>query len=354
MENKTINNINYLNNKLLEIKDNVHIIIIANIRESEDGNSSQELKAEFLSPGEFELITETYKNAGFEITTYTSELDFITHHLSDTLSEKTNIVVNYAQSGTTIGRQSFIPAFCQLRGIFHCESNPYSTCLSRHKFHSELIISSLGVPCTKNYFYHYESGWINNQKPKENDHVIAKLNYEASSIGLTDKNVFHYTDTSDALLYSISESYKQPLIVEEFIKGIEVECPIIKGKKNITLSPIEIKIDGQIMEDRILTEELRHSSEYTYKEFESDSKDLVNNLKNCAEDVINILDLHGYCRVDYRIDKDNNYFVTDIATSPGITTDTSFFTSFKLIGASYEDFLLFKIANTLNIHDIIA
>jgi D-alanine-D-alanine ligase len=305
MENKTITNINYLNNKLLEIKENVHIIIIANIRESEDGNTSQELKAEFLSPSEFKLITETYSNMGFEITTYTSELDFIAHHLSDIDSEKTNIVVNYAQSGTTIGRQSLMPAFCQLRGIFHCESNPYSTSLSRHKFHSELIISSLGVPCTKSYFYHYEGGWINNQKPKENEHVIAKLNYEASSIGLTEKNVFHYTDTSDELLHSISKSYNQPLIVQEFIKGIEVECPIIKGKDCITLSPIEITIDGQKMEDRILTEELRHSTEYTYKEFESDSKGLVDDLQNCAKNVLNILDLHGYCRVDYRINKDN-------------------------------------------------
>lgn len=336
------------NKKTCMLSNKIHINIIANIREKKYSNSSSEMNAEFLALNEFELITETYREFGFETTAYIGENEFIKHQIQESSKSKINIVVNYAQTGHFIGRKSLIPAFCQLNDIIFCGSNPYVVSLTRHKFHSDILVKKLGIRTAHSYYYSNSYGWLNNQKPVDNEYVIAKLNYEASSIGLTNENIFHYSDRYDSFIHALSIKYNQPVVVQKFIEGAEVECPQIRECRSILLPPIEIKINNNEMGTRILTFDLRNTNKYTYLEFRKENNNLVKQIQRYTSQIIDFLEMTGYCRIDYRVDKQNNCFVTDIATNPGIAEATSFFTSFSSIGLDYKDFLLFKITNTLN------
>ena len=103
-----------------------------------------------------------------------------------------NIVLNSAQKGVCIGRKSLTPAFCDLHKIWHNNSNAYAVSLCRHKYHTGCLLEYFGYTCPKSWSYNYAYGWLLNHRPDQGARVIAKLNYETSSIGLDSNNIFIY------------------------------------------------------------------------------------------------------------------------------------------------------------------
>ena len=61
-----------------------------------------------------------------------------------------------------------------------------------------------------------------------------------------------------------------------------------------------------------------------------------------------ILNIENFGRIDFRIDPKGNYYISDIATNPHITKDSSFSYIFNELGYSYSELLSAMIGVTLS------
>ena len=160
--------------------EQLKIFLVSNIREKTDnfkdyGGTS--VISEYLSLTQQELIVESLRNSGFETICFMDEMDFIQNFIVNNYykeDSKYKIVINTAQKGTAIGRKSLIPAFCDLYGLCHTNSNPYVVSLARNKFHCSCLLKSNGLPTTNDYLFIPHNGWLLGKHPKKGEKVDRK------------------------------------------------------------------------------------------------------------------------------------------------------------------------------------
>jgi len=324
-----------------------NIIIVANVREmTEDFNdySDTSIISEFLTLNQYELIIETLRDCGFEVSSYFDENDFIGDCIERGCfrnNKKQTIVINSAQKGTAVGRKSLIPAFCDLNGIWYSNSNAYTVSLARHKFHCDSILKANSLPSLESFLYLPYSGWFSGKKPITGNRFIAKLNGETSSMGMSNKNIFIFDDEKEQIVKSLSETYKQAIIVQPFIEGFEVEIPLMATKKSVdVILPVGISINGaNRLNDSILDYETRKNLRFGFYNYRTFNPCLSEAIEDCAKNVARLLGIEGFGRVDFRIDSSGDYYVTDIATNPHITEGMSFNYAFEEHGMGYREML---------------
>lgn len=336
-------------------KQNYSIILVANVREKTTGfadYNGTSVISEFLTLNQYELIIETLRHSGFEVSSYFDETEFLRDCIANNFFRSQNkqiIVINSAQKGTAIGRKSLIPAFCDQNGLWHTNSNAYIVSLARNKFHCDSILQANCFPVTKNHLFLPTTGWLHEKKPLEGEKVIAKLNGETSSIGLNIENIFTYSPDKDKFIRELSLTYNQPVLVQSFISGYEVEVPVISnGDIAEVVLPVGISVnDNQRLDDSILDYETRKNLQFGFYNFELFNSSLAERIENCAINVVQLLGIEGFGRVDFRIDVNGNYFITDVATNPHITKGMSYNYAFSENGMQYQDMLETLIATTI-------
>lgn len=344
--------------QILSCINDYSIILVANVRERTTDfrdYCGTSVISEFLTLTQYELIIDTLRNTGFEVSSYFDENEFIKDCISNEYFRnigKQVIVINTAQKGTAVGRKSLIPAFCDLNGLWHSNSNAYIVSLTRNKYHCDSILKANGFPVTKEYWYFPETGWFLGQCPTHGEKVIAKLNGETSSIGMSDENIFFYNNTKDDFIHNLATVYSQPVIVQSFIDGYEVEVPIIiDGNESEIVLPVGISVDGNIcLKETILNYETRKNLKFGFYNYESFNRSISSKLEKCSKDVVKLLGIEGFGRVDFRIDMNGNYYITDIAANPHLTKGMSFNFAFEQNGMGYQDMLETLIALTISRH----
>ena len=142
---------------------------------------------------------------------------------------------------------------------------------------------------------------------------VVKPNKEGSTIGFS--LIGRLSDLDSAIDKSLK--YGSHILIEEYIDGKEITVSVLGDK---ALPIVEIK---------------PHSSVYDYKskytEGESDygspaefDDSLSEEIKHTALKIHKLLGCQVYSRVDFRLDKDNKFWLLEINTLPGMT-ETSLF-----------------------------
>lgn len=333
--------------KVLEknFRSDLLLVLVANVEGKTnefDDYSNTSVLSEYYTLNEYELISGTYKKLGYELLNYFSEKEFMSAVISKKIptSQKKIFVINSAQTGIYVGRKSLIPAFCDYFKIMYTGSNPYVVSLCRDKFCSNALLNQFLPRHMDAYLYSTNGGWIGRVCPPMGQKVIAKLNGESASIGLTQDNVFIYSPESEHIINSLSQKYAQSIIVQPFISGYEAELPVIIGKSVLPLMPVGIIIDENcLLGDKILDYNTRFYHTYDFYDFSNTNYDISEELRSNAIQAAELLGIEGFGRIDFRITPDGNFYISDIATNPHITNDSSFAFAFNELGYSYADML---------------
>ena len=344
--------------KEIEIKnkDKYHIMLVANVREKTTGfkdYNGTSVISEFLTLNQYELIIKTLRNCGFEVSSYFDENDFLKDCITNGFYKnegKQIIVINTAQKGTAVGRKSLIPAFCDQNGLWHTNSNAYIVSLTRNKYHCDSILQANDFSVTKGYLYYPTSGWFLNKRPQLGEKVIAKLNGETSSIGLNNENIFNYESEKDVFIKELSNTYNQPVLVQTFVEGYEVEVPVvIEGDIIEVVLPVGISVNNKKqLDNTILDYETRKNLRFDFYNFQELFPGISKELEKCTIECVKLLGIEGFGRVDFRIDLSGNYYITDVAANPHLTKGMSFNYAFQENGMEYPEMLEALLATTIS------
>ena len=224
----------------------------------------------------------------------------------------------------------------KLQGYFDMMGLPYTTCdhvvsaLTFNKHLCKLTVQSLGIKLAKSVFSTKDDNITAADIIKKLQlPLFVKPNNGGSSVGMSRVN--QADDLEDALARAFEED--DEILVEEFIKGREITCAVLKNKGEIMTLPVceivskkeffdfEAKYDPKLA-DEIVPAPIPESM---FKQCQQTSGELYRQL-NCR----------GLVRFDY-IYNDNGMFFLEVNTVPGMTEASIVPKMAKAHGLSLEE-----------------
>ena len=178
--------------------------------------------------------------------------------------------------------------------------------------------------------------------------MILKLMNEDASIGISEFSVVkNYSELRKQFAFLV-ETYKQDIILEEFITGRELNVAILGGKV-LPISEINfgglpdefpniVTYDGKWTEGSVY---YNHTKPVCPADLPERLKKKIQTIALASYDALNCRD---YARVDIRLSNDGEPYVIEVNPNPDISSDSGFARAAAADGMSYDD-LLFTIAN---------
>lgn len=351
LEMNTKELINKLINKIKVHKSKYTIIFLANVRELTPNNSDYEdssILTEFLSINEYNELITSLQEYGFYVLIYFDTNEFISDYLLGKFSNTSVIIFEGSQKGIGKARDAFVPTFCDLQNIRHTGPNAYVNSICSNKYHWSKLLEYHNITVPKSWRYS-SVGWLNNQNPPQNKLLISKPCYECASIGVHRESVSHLNDSYESYLRKMSKSYNQPMIVQEFIPGYEVEVPLLIHDKNpYILPPVVLYQNNNVMMgENFLDFENIYDDNYHFCLLETINIEYSQRIQGEVMKIISILELEKYARIDFRISSNGKCYVIDINSYPHIVSHSSFAYAFTSLGFHERDVLPCIIANIL-------
>jgi len=183
---------------------------------------------------------------------------------------------------------------------------------------------------------------------------IVKPIWEEASVGIDIDSVFtiHETKKVEKITHLSPSHY----FIEEFIDGREFNVSILAGHDGPeVLPPAEMIFSSyfdnkpKIVGYKAKWDEASEEYKQTYRDFGTiDRNDhLKNEIVSVCRQCWTAFNLHGYVRVDMRIDKNNNIYVLEINGNPCISPDSGFVAAIHHAGYSNK-IMIERILSDLN------
>lgn len=178
--------------------------------------------------------------------------------------------------------------------------------------------------------------------------LVVKPNYEGSSIGISNKNIVDNFDKAKTLINELLLIFKQPILVEEFIGGQEVNISLVGDNKNINI--FEVVEDIHIEDDNFFNNNLYtlECKQLCYEKFShkviTDKFDIET--KNHIIDMYRHMGKIDYVRVDGKI-YNNKFYLIELTPDPYCARESSFAKAIMSNGYNYEQSIGLLIQNSL-------
>ena len=147
--------------------------------------------------------------------------------------------------------------------------------------------------------------------------------------------------------------YKQPLTVQQFIEGYEIEVPVFESDGPQTVASVGVGINKQRnLGSKILTYEDVFGDQYDFYDFAEENELVAAETMRVAEKAFEGLGMKGMGRVDFRINKEGRPFIMEVNSKPHITKHSSFIFALRKIGCSGKDLAKFLVGGSFTRHSL--
>ncbi|MCU1230476.1 MAG: dalaninedalanine ligase [Acidobacteria bacterium] len=208
-------------------------------------------------------------------------------------------VFNLAEGIGGRGRESQVPALCEMLGIPHSGSGPLAIGLTLDKALAKLVAKAHGIATAP---------WSLGADPSLRFPLFAKPANEGSSMGITERSLCH-NEADLAETVNTLTKYG-PVLVEEFLPGDEFTVGIIDGE---VLAVMQV-VPRETTEHFIYSLEVKrdYTNRVDYKLV--DAPDVA----EVALAVWRAFDLRDVARVDVRRDRDGVASFVEVNPLPGV------------------------------------
>ena len=294
----------------------------------------------------------------YEYTKEVSEIDVI--DVGNEIEEKTLIqnIIEYLKKCDVVfpvlhglyGEDGTIQGFLEILGKPYVGCDVLSSSVSMDKVYTKIIFDKANLEQAKYIYlknidekyvyvdkefneYIYDLHTISELIEKELDYpVYVKPSNSGSSVGI--KKAHNQEEVIEAIKYAAK--YDKKILVEEEIRGREVECAVL-GNENVEASCI----------GEILSAEEFYSFDAKYKNSESRviipaeiPDEISEKIRRNAVKAFKAVDGKGLSRVDFFIENDTNrVIINEINAMPGFTQISMYPKLWEQMGLSYSKLL---------------
>ncbi len=289
---------------------------------------------------EYESIAVNLRKAGYEAYIL-NILDDINIFLEDLKKNKPDVIFNFVEIYKDIPELEMgFAGLMELLGIPYTGAPPIALGTCQSKYLTKGILSTIGIRVARSHFI---------KEPKKiyrlnlNYPIIVKPSMEDASVGIdVEAVVTNYRELRDRINYIFRE-FEQPVLVEEYIEGRELNVAVL-GDKNPRVLPIS-EIDFSKMPDHLYNivsyqakwEPLHEAYHKTIPKCPARlPKKIEAEAKETALKAFRAMRCRDYCRVDMRLSKNKKLYVLEVNPNPDLTQDAGFMRSMKHAGYSYR------------------
>lgn len=301
-------------------EDSLHIALLY-------GGISAEREPSLLSG---KNVMEAVKDLDYRITPIDVGVD-----ISEVLREiKPNVVFNALHG--TFGEDGCIQGLLEILGIPYTHSKVLASAIALDKIYSQQIFKLGGLKCPERVVV--TKGDDLSVEPIKRPYVIKPVD-QGSSLGV---EVIFEGDNFNLKDYPFA--FGDKAIIEEYIKGHEVQVAVLAGRAVGTLEVICLK--GKRFNDY----DCKYRDGYSRHDCPGNfSKEAQEKMMRLAELAHNIIGCRGLTRAEFRYDAetDEAYFL-EINTHPGLTALSSVTDIIKHSKISMADLFISLINEALN------
>jgi D-alanine-D-alanine ligase len=294
-----------------------------------------EANSELLSDDEEDAILSGLRDAGHEVMRIGDGSQLVRR--VGFWRNRCDLVFNLSVGYRGLDRKSFVPGVLELADIPYVGSGPYSLSLTRHKYHAKLVAAAAGI-CTAPAALWTDPSCTERLRSLPYP-VIVKPVAESSSIGIArGLSVLASPEEAADRARWLVDRFHQPALVETFVRGTEVEVPVLGWPKLRPLGVVAITLAGAfVCDDLFLTADTVYDDQYGFAAPPAGiDQDLV---METAAKAANALGIRDYGRIDFRVADDGRPYFLEASTHPHIQPHSSFYVLGRSRVRSYPQML---------------
>lgn len=329
-------------------KINKNIVLIA--------DRINDFKGIGLSSDYLELIEDNYFNDMYDglssicqsIIYYDSPASF----LQNVVNHKNDIVFSIWSGRKSRNRRALVPSICEAYHISYVGADTYANIICQDKILSKQFSLKNGID-TPNYLF-YEGGTLDELLIKNLKlPLVIKPNFEGGSIGISKDCLVDSYEKAIPKISELFSIFKQPILVEEFIKGKEVSIVIMGNQEKILFCEVVelfIQNNEYDLENNIFSFEIKKGDSDMKLLHKLITPDFPSDILNNAISLFKNLGKVEELRIDGRYDGKNFYLIElspDIHFGEGCT----FAEAFNLKNIKYTEMLHQILLNVENYND---
>lgn len=308
-----------------------------------------DVKREYFASDEMYLSEEDADKYAAEVARYTTKMGIDTITIAGDDQMASNLqkfspdmainLIDSVRGQTSLG--SSIPGVLEVLHIPYTGAGTLGWALGCNKFLMYQLMQSAGIPVPTHQLVNSSTDKID---PELRYPLFPKLNYEHSSIGVDLNSVCKNERELRAKLRDLITTFKQPVLIDEFIAGIEVTASVLDGM-NTKVYAVQRKV-GEGMDDVVtFDKKWRDYLDMTYTKYEDPL------LREYVKQAFDILKMSDYARIDIRIDAAGRYYFIDPNCNPFFGPPKETHATYSMIldmyGVSFEETLKRLCLNTL-------
>lgn len=289
-------------------------------------------------------VASTLRSSGHEVRMLgvQSELTPIRDAVEDW---KPDIVFNLLEEfhGESLYAQNVV-GLLELLRVPYTGCNPRGMMLARGKDLSKKLLKYHRVPAPA--FAVFPIGKKVRRPGRLKFPLIVKSLWEDASLGIAQASI---VDTDEKLADRVAFIHKRlntPAIAEQYIEGREIYVGVL-GNDRLQVLPVWELSFSNLAEGAhaIATERVKHDPIYQEKRgilqgpAEGLPASVVTRIRTMAKRICHTLELDGYCRIDFRLSRDNIPFFIEANPNPEIASSQEYAQAARHAGVSYADLL---------------
>ncbi len=232
------------------------------------------------------------------------------------------------------GEDGTVQGYLDILGIPYTGSGVETSAICMNKGTTKKVFRYEGIPTAdfviiNKYKYRRNQPNVNEIVSELGLPLVVKAATQGSSIGV------YIVKTPEELESAIEEAFKydQEVVIEKFVEGPQLTVSIIGNEDPQVLPIIEITAANEFYD---------YEAKYTPGMCEHIiparvSESVYNKVLEISKKVYTSFKCRGYARVDFMIDKDENPYVLEINTIPGMTAMSLVPDAARAAGISYEE-----------------
>lgn len=306
----------------------------------------KDANAEFDHPDTVGIMAESIEAAGHKVVRIGNARSLIQQ--LDALN--VDLVFNIAEGNRGRSREAQVPVLLEMQGVRFAGSDGLTLALTLDKVMTKKVLIAEGIP-TPRYFEIFNA---NDPLPAGLQFpLIVKPRYEGSSKGLNEKSRVSTPQELPAQAAWLIETYKQPALVEQFIRGNEFTVAVIGNEKPEALPVVRIEIDGKRELGDLYYSFSRIAEGAKYVVPAGIDAKLEAKLKELAIRTFKAVDAKDFGRVDFRVDEAGNPYVLEINPLPSFSTEDVFGILAAHLGLTYGDMIRRLLKTALVRHGLV-
>jgi D-alanine-D-alanine ligase len=291
-----------------------------------------------------DAVEESLASLGYNVTVISASRD-ISKLIQELKSANPDLVFNQCEAiENNASHEMAIAGIYELLNLPYTGSTPLTLGTALNKVRTKEILSHHGLPTPKYQVFKN----INTVTLAEGLRfpLIVKPTLEDASIGICNNSVVNDVAELKRKVRNIYHEFDEPVLVEEYVDGRELNVAILGNKKPVVLPISEIDFSGMPEHlNRIVSYEakwIRGSDEYIGTKGVCPAGlqiGVESKIKKIALRAYQLMGCRDYARVDIRLDKNNMPCILEVNPNPDISKDSGFVRSTTTSGMSYDQLI---------------